>query len=164
MLFHDLPLFIATHQVYERVSRPGSDEWISTRSKATCKLVLQQIVDDEAWTIEGIPWGPERVLQAWRQIRKQKKLRLLCRVARTHGARCFYEHRGIGPCSPDIDLDRIIPANRGGAYTLKNCVICCSLHNRSRGDLPIEEFLWRGWEIEERAAYEIRQGNGVKAV
>lgn len=160
MLFDELPLYVAVHQVYTRVPRPGSDEWISTRAKAAYKLVLEQIVDNETWSDKGIPWSMERVSRAWRQIRKQKKCRLLCKVAAIHGSRCFYEHRGLGNCCPDVDLDRILPGNRGGVYTLKNCIISCSLHNRSRGDMPIEEFLWRGWEQEAETAREVRHFNG----
>ena len=144
MRFNELPLYQAVYRVYCGVEKPGSDDWISKNAKAAYKLVLTQIVEDEAWTPEGIPYPLERVVEVWRELRKVVKTRLKCEVSSLHGCRCFYADRGVGPCSDDVDLDRIIPESRGGEYTVANCVIACSFHNRSRGDGTIEQFLASG--------------------
>jgi hypothetical protein len=141
MTFDELPLYQAVYRVYASVEKPGSDDWISSNAKAACKLVLLQIVENEAWTEHGIPYSMERVVEVWRDLRKAPKTRLKCEVSLKHGSQCFYVHRGIGPCSCEVDLDRIIPESRGGQYTIENCLIVCSTHNRSRGDQSIEDFL-----------------------
>src|SRR5688572_4720756 len=122
MTFDELPLYQAVYRVYSAVEKPGSDEWISNSAKTAYKFVLMQIVEDEAWTSEGIPYSMERVVEVWRDIRKQVKSRLKCEVSLVHGTRCFYADRGVGPCSGEVDLDRIIPETRGGGYTVENCM------------------------------------------
>jgi 5-methylcytosine-specific restriction endonuclease McrA len=62
-------------------------------------------------------------------------------VAKIHGVRCFYANRGVGPCSDEVELDRIIPEARGGVYSLANCLIACSSHNGRRQDRTIEDYL-----------------------
>ncbi len=145
MLFSELPLYRAVFEVQKRVEQPGSDEWIRARAKQAYKLVLQQIVDDENWTEQGIQWSMNQVLDVWMHLRKVPKARMICEVAAMHGERCFYFGRNIGECSADLDLDRIIPGSKEGEYQIQNCLIVCSRHNRSRGDLGIAEFLIREW-------------------
>jgi hypothetical protein len=141
MIFDELPLYIAVLRVYVQVDRPGSDDWISKHAARAYKLVLSQLVDDEAWTDQGLPYSQDRVVEVWRQLRKQPKLRRTCEAAIVYGRQCFYANRGLGDCSPDVDLDRIVPGARGGDYSLRNCVVSCSRHNRSRGDQVIEQYL-----------------------
>ena len=87
----------------------------------------------------------EMLIDAWIRFRDcPSRYSLLVEVARTHGRSCFYANRGLGPCSEELDLDRLLPESRGGRYTLKNCVIACSRHNRMRGDMNVEEFLSSG--------------------
>ena len=141
MTFNELPLYQAVHRVYTSVEKPGSDDWISASAKTAYRLVLMQIVESGSWTEQGIPYSMERVVEVWRDLRKNPNNRLKCEVSLAHGPRCFYADRGLGPCSDELDLDRIIPETRGGRYTLENCMIVCSTHNRARGDRTIEHFL-----------------------
>ncbi len=141
MTFDELPLYQAVHRVYTSVEKPGSDDWISNSAKTAYRLVLMQIVESGSWTEQGIPYSMERVVEVWRDLRKVPKTRLKCEVSLTHGSTCFYANRGAGPCSNEVDLDRILPETRGGQYTVENCIIVCSTHNRSRGDRTIEDFL-----------------------
>jgi hypothetical protein len=141
MTFDGLPLYQAVYRVYSVVEKPGSDDWISKNAKAAYKLVLMQIVEDEGWTADGIPYSMDHVVEVWRDIRKQPKSRLKCDVSLTHGPHCFDANRGLGDCSDEVDLDRIVPETRGGQYTVENCIIACSAHNRSRGDQSIEDFI-----------------------
>ena len=45
-------------------------------------------------------------------------------------------------CDQDVDLDRLLPGSQGGLYSMANCVLSCSRHNRQRQDKPIERFLF----------------------
>jgi hypothetical protein len=139
--FDELPLYQAVHKVYSRVERPGSDDWISRHAASAYKHVLMQIVEDEAWTDQGIPYSLERVVEVWRELRKVPRARLKCEVSLAHGGVCFFANRGLGACSSDVDLDRIIPESRGGTYCVENCVLVCSHHNRARGNRSVEDFL-----------------------
>src|SRR5262249_8800994 len=141
MTFSDLPFYQAIFRVFGRVDNPGSEDWTRRRASEIYKLVLHEIVDMEAWNQDGIPYSRDRVLDVWLDIRKNPKNPLKCEVSLTHGAQCFYANRGLGPCSAEVDLDRIVPESRHGEYTLANCVIACSQHNRVRGDKSIEDFL-----------------------
>ena len=105
MTFDELPLYQAVYRVYTSVEKPGSDDWISSNAKTAYKLVLLQIVENEAWTEHGIPYSMERVVEVWRDLRKVPKTRLKCEVSLKHGPQCFYAHRGVGPCSEEVDLD-----------------------------------------------------------
>jgi len=78
--------------------------------------VLMQIVESGGWTDQGIPYSMERVVEVWRDLRKVPKTRLKCEVSLTHGSGCFYANRGVGVCSDEVDLDRIIP-ERAAAST-----------------------------------------------
>jgi hypothetical protein len=150
MTFDELDLYLAVHRVYQRLEsqgqEPASDGWIRRRSDEAYILVLQQIVVDRSHTDQGIRWSKDRVLDAWTHLRKGTKTRLTCDVAIAFGRRCFYAGRGLGECSLDINVDRIVAGSRGGTYDLKNCLVVCSNHNQSRQDLPIEEFLRRQWD------------------
>jgi hypothetical protein len=141
MRFDEMSLYIAVHRVYACVEKPGSDDWISENAKAAYKLVLMQLVEMEGWTDHGIAYSMERMVQVWRDMRKAPKIRLKCEVILAHGGKCFYAGRGVGPCSDEADLDRIVPESRGGRYAIENCVVACTAHNRARGDRAIEEYL-----------------------
>lgn len=146
MLFEEMPLYLAVHQVRLGVSRPSSDEWTSTMTRDAFKLVLNRIIDNGWPHDESIPWSQDDVREVWMKIRKSsdEKLQLKCEVAATHGERCFYANRGLGDCSDEVELDRILPGSRGGRYTLENCIIACSFHNQSRSDTSIETFIAKG--------------------
>jgi hypothetical protein len=146
MRFDELPLYQAVYRGYQVTEKPGAEHWITTRAKEVYKLVLMDLVDQEAWTEEGIPYSLECVIEVWRSIRKSpdRKIERTCEVSLTHGSRCFYSNRGLGECSGDVHLDRLIPGSRGGEYNVRNCVIACSFHNQARGDQSIEDFLRPG--------------------
>ncbi len=143
MTFDELPLFEAIYDLRREMETdgeaPGSDSWTSDEGKRvelTRRLLAKLIANVD-----------QRFIDAWIRFRKgsdvdgKKKTELTIEVARAHGTRCFYANRGLGECSTDIDLDRIVPGSRGGKYTVENCVISCGRHNRSRGDASIEDLL-----------------------
>lgn len=117
----------------EQIPPFGSDDWLiePERRREMLSMIQSFLLPDEA------------LLRSYTRYRKSgdKKLRLLVEVATRHGDRCFFRDRGKGECSGDIDLDRIIPGARGGDYTIENCQLACSRHNRERGDRSVEEYL-----------------------
>lgn len=143
--FEELPLYVAAWKVYSQTENHGSDDWPIKKRDVLCQRVLHQLVEDGAYKEFGIPWGPDRIIDAWMNIRKspEGKTAILCEVAVCYGQNCFYQYRGLGRCSGEIELDRILPGSRDGKYTVSNCVISCSFHNRSRGNLSIENFINR---------------------
>lgn len=136
----ELRLYGAIYDVRQEMEandeEPGADSWITDDNKRLIltKRVIQKLINACDAT----------VISAWGTFRKSgtvdgvKKLELLVQVARSHGDNCFYAHRGLGDCVEEIDLDRLIA---GGMYSVANCVIACSKHNRMRGDKTIDEFL-----------------------
>lgn len=138
MKFSDLQMLIAIHELKiempENGEKAGSDIWTTNegfRKELTIR-VLTRMCDNVN----------QRVIDIWMKYRKES-LGLLAQVAKVHGSKCAYTNRGMGDCSDDVDLDRIVPGSRGGQYTVENCQIACSRHNRERGDAAIEEYLSR---------------------
>lgn len=142
MTADELPTFIAIYRVERLVEERrqagellppfGSDDWLIDPARRIALLAMIQsfLVPDET------------LLPRYLRYRKSgKTLRLMVDVAMRHGARCFFDGRGKGECSSELDLDRIIPGARDGEYTVENCHIVCSRHNRERGDRSIEEYL-----------------------
>ena len=142
MTFDDLPLYDAVYAVRKAMEaageNPGSDDWTADEQKRrelTGRIVAALTTDTE-----------QRMIDAFIGFRKspnvdgKKKIELIMDVRRAHGDQCFYRGRGRGECSEEVDLDRIVPGSRGGRYTVENCMLVCSRHNRMRGDQAIEEF------------------------
>jgi len=145
MTFDELPLMEAIYDVRREMEAenecPGSDTWTSDETKRI--ELTQRILTRFSLNVD------QQMIDAWIKFRKssdadgKKKAEWIVEVARAHGNRCFYADRGLGECSNDVDLDRIIPGSRGGKYSVENCVISCGKHNRSRGDASIEDLLKR---------------------
>lgn len=146
MRFDELPVYRAIYKVRQQMvvnnEQPGAERWFIDKGARAefCRRVHSELEPDE-----------DLIIKAAIQFRKGssisdglKKLDLVCALSKTHGDRCFYENRGLGECSEDIHLDRLIPGSRGGAYCLENCVLACGYHNTSRGDMSIENFLLSG--------------------
>lgn len=144
MRFEELPLYIAVYEercnMMANGENPGAEDWTTkeeSRRNLTARVTARLFTNVD-----------QAIVDAWIAARKcqtvagdKKKIDLLVEVALQHGPKCFYANRGKGACSDDVHLDRIIPGSRGGEYTLANCVLSCGLHNTSRGNKSIEEFL-----------------------
>lgn len=142
MLFSEIPLYQAIHRVRKSIvsdgEKPGAEEWFidDDKRKEFCRRVISEMIDVDA-----------AIIKAAVQFRKgpsvdgYKKVELTLDVAALHGGVCFYANRGLGECSSDVHLDRIVPGSRGGKYSLANCVLACGAHNTARGDMTIEDFL-----------------------
>lgn len=147
MLFNELPLYEAVHKVRQKLiqqgEKPGAEEWYSNedKRKQLCQMVLVELFGEV----------DQKLVDAAMVFRKgttvedgKKKIELIVEVGQLRGFHCFYADRGLGPCSDDVHLERLIPETRGGRYTIANCVLSCGRHNISRGDTPLEEFLLKG--------------------
>ncbi len=146
MKFQELDMLCAVYDVRTNMEcaneQPGAEEWTTDETKR--KELTRRILQALGCTVQ------QRLIDAWIAFRKssnvngKKKLALLVEVARLHGRECFYANRGLGECSDEIDLERLIPETRGGQYTVENCVLSCSRHNRMRGDKSLEDMLRLG--------------------
>jgi len=142
MRFNELQLYIAVHETYDTLRSPRSDKWITEDADALCRAIGEHLP-------YGHPYQMAQTIEAWTCYGKSgkagdlKKLELTVLVARLHGAKCFWAGRGLGECSQEATLDRLVPGSWDppGEYTLENCVIACTLHNSARGNLSVEEYL-----------------------
>lgn len=144
MTFDELPLYEAIHDAYRLVDAPRSDLWLmqDARTEYLYRTVQANLPRNVFCTLE-------QILEAWALYGKsvtvnelqQKKLELVVLVARAHGRRCFYAGRGLGDCTNELQLDRLLPGSRSGLYVVENCILACSFHNGQRGDLTIEDYL-----------------------
>lgn len=155
MKWLELPLYRAIHQVRAEMlqdkEQPNSERWfvdMESRLEFAQRVMLKMDLNTAS------------IVEAHLRFRKgsgvgengEKKLELICQVSELHGDKCFYANRGLGPCSDDVHLDRIVPGSRGGGYSIANCVLACGFHNTSRGDSSIEEFLSRATHTAEPLA------------
>lgn len=144
MRFDELPLLSAILAVRDEMEAKGessgADKWIvdGEGRRDLTHRVMQEMIGD----------ADQKIIDAWHKFRKGgtvdgggKKNEVLVLVYRNHGGKCFYANRGLGACSDEVHLDRILPDSRGGKYTVNNCVLACSTHNTMRGDKSIEDFL-----------------------
>ena len=143
--FDDLPLLEAIRQLF--------DDPVHVRSEATLisdagrEWTLQKVISLLPHEMVG-KYRFERILLLVNQFRKLnkehrfKRLLILQHANNMTTAQCFYSGKVSTLCSEEIDLDRIKPGKRGGEYSMKNTVLSCSKHNRSRGCTEVEKF-WR---------------------
>jgi hypothetical protein len=150
MKFDELHLYCAIYRVRENIkamSKSGELESISSshweRGEGAIhltRMIAEELIDEVN----------ELYVDAFVRFRKSanvddegnKKLDIIASLASGNKLpKCFYEKRGLGECSDDVDLDRILPGSQGGRYTIANCVLSCSRHNRQRGDMGFSEFL-----------------------
>jgi hypothetical protein len=77
-------------------------------------------------------------------IRKNKDTRTKIKVAHCHGVTCFWQHRGKGPCSNEVECGHLLQNWAGGPMAVENCVIECRSHNNQRRERSIEEYIKSG--------------------
>ena len=87
------------------------------------------------------PFSVEEVDRLRLTYRKNENTKMKIEVAVAHGTRCFWEGRGKGECSNEVDCGHILPRSQGGALSVENCMIECSRHNRQRGTMSIESYI-----------------------
>lgn len=142
MTFDEIPLYKAIHDFYRVSENHRSEKWLLEKKK---ELLLE--------ITRGLEFGhgfsESQAIDAWMTYGKSSKvpggtiskLALTVEVARLHGEQCFWQNRGKGTCSDNVDLDRLTPGSRGGQYTVENCILSCSFHNRQRNDRSVERYL-----------------------
>lgn len=143
MTFDELPLYEAVYDVYRLVDNPRSERWLTADAEVLCRNIQDHLPI-------GHPYKMSDMLDAWMRFGKSgtveggaKKLELLVSVARLHGRKCFWASRGLGECTSEVTIDRLLPGSRGGLYSPENCILACSFHNSQRADRTIEEYLSR---------------------
>lgn len=136
MRSEELPLYEAIYDVREEIVEPGAQKWIIDEHEELCRMIQRRLPFEAAWS-------KMEILNAWEKFRKAAahKASLIVEVARAHGRHCFMRHRGAGPCSDDLTLDRIVPGSRAGEYSVSNCILMCGCHNSQKGMKSLEQYL-----------------------
>jgi hypothetical protein len=142
MTFSEIDLYEAIYDVRAELERSGrstgSDGLLIDldRREELCRMIQFRLPI-------GTPYSAAQMVDAWVAFRKRSdgKALLVVEIARSHGRQCFWKGRGLGNCSDDVSIDRLLPGSRGGLYTVANCVLACGTHNSMRRDRTIEEFL-----------------------
>lgn len=146
MKFSELPLYQAIKAAYAFVDSPRSARWLIDQQKELYMLIVSYMDNFD----NGVPYTKTQVMEAWDRFGKgpsvggMNKNKLTIEVAEAHGEHCFYRGRGLGECNDEIQLDRLIPGDRGGGYSVANCVLSCQFHNGSRGERNVEDYLRSG--------------------
>lgn len=99
------------------------NEWIRLQGDSVFPFTVDQIVECDA------------------RIRKNLDTRTKIEVAHKHGARCFWEGRGKGPCCNTVECGHLWQNSKGGPMSVANCVIECRSHNNQRRAMGVEEYI-----------------------
>ena len=133
----DIPIWLAVHKVYPEIESPRSDRWlrdVGARRELVGRVIAAMRIDES--TEEAIL----RIFSNYDRAGTGSN-KLQCERLLLDGAKCFWYLRGKGECSDEFDLGHVKAASIGGELTLANTMTECSHHNRSRGDMTIEEYL-----------------------
>jgi hypothetical protein len=143
--FDDLPLQEAIRKLFDDPDFVRSEALlISDQGR---EWILQKVIANLSHDLVGT-YRFEHILLSVNQFRKlnkehlAKRLLILEHARKMQKSECFYNGKVSTECSREVDLDRVKPGKRGGAYTVENTVLSCSRHNRSRGSKEVEAF-WR---------------------
>ena len=98
-------------------------EWLKLKEDSCFPFTIDDI---ERWSINA---------------RKSPDVKIKADVALTHGAKCFFKHRGKGPCSDEVELGHIWQQSDGGPLSVENGQIECRSHNGQRGAMSIEDYM-----------------------
>ena len=135
MTFDQLKLCMAIHQAdLGGGDRPSS----SARLEAAAEVMHTFLF---MFGESRFPYSIDDV-ETWRlSLRKNKETQIKTEIARVHGLRCFWAHRGIGPCSNDAEAGHIVARCHGGELSIENAMIECRAHNNDRRERSIEQYL-----------------------
>ncbi|RTL03711.1 HNH endonuclease [Candidatus Dependentiae bacterium] len=141
MTFDEIPLYVAIDRVRRTIASPGAELVSDEQRRQICQLIRAELPFDRHF-------DADQMLAAWTTFRKSPngKVGLTVEVGKLHGWKCFMHGRGKGDCSPDVQLDRIVPGSRGGEYNVENCMIMCGKHNNIRKDSSLEAYLLAPFE------------------
>ena len=95
------------------------------------------------------PFTVDHVQEHYTNQRKRPETRVKVEAALVHRQwSCFWEHRGKGPCSQEVEGGHILQNRDGHALTVANCLIECRAHNNQRANMTIEEYLLSNMKTE----------------
>ena len=143
--FDDLPLQQAIAELFNEQDFVRSELLLIAEEDR--EWILQQVIFKLPHDMIG-KYRFEHILLSVNQFRKMdkvsraKRLLVIQHSRKMQKAECFYRGKLATECTNEVDLDRIKPGRRGGAYTIENTVLSCSRHNRSRGSKEVAMF-WR---------------------
>jgi hypothetical protein len=135
MTFDELELLVTIGKL-----KPGGRDYLTDQER----LELVQLVQQQycLWNRDAhFPYSLDAVVIAYMKYRKNKDTRTKAEIAAAHGTKCFWKHRGKGPCSAEAEAGHLVPKSCGGELSVANCVIECRAHNQERGIMSIEQYL-----------------------
>ncbi len=118
----------------------GGGDWISERQRreAACLVYCEWL---HQFGRTEFPFRMDDIERLRLALRKNTETRVKVLVAMQHGATCYFDGRGKGPCSEVAECGHIVPRSEGGGMSVENCQIECRAHNGQRGVLSIEEYM-----------------------
>jgi hypothetical protein len=87
------------------------------------------------------PFSIDDVEQWSIRLRKSTDAKTKVDIALTHGTSCYFENRGKGPCSIDVEAGHILQRCNGGPLSVENGQIECRAHNNQRREMSIEDYM-----------------------
>jgi hypothetical protein len=152
----ELKLSMAVFIWRQNEQYPSRDLVYSDERRRVC-LEIRSKYDSLFQTI-AFPYSEDDILRTMHQVRKNKDTEIKAEIAILHGYACFWEHRGKGDCSDELEAGHIIPASDGAPLTVENGMIECRYHNNQRRTQTIEEYLRDGFQ---QRTDEVEQGHGL---
>jgi len=135
MTFQELKLYIAI----KKCNIGGADYNSEFERIEMAAAIMREYV--HTFKDSVFPFSIDEICRHRMAFRKNKNTQTKVAVAIKHGSKCFWDGRGKGECSSEVDCGHIVADSRGGDMTIENCMIECSSHNRQRGVLTIEEYM-----------------------
>jgi hypothetical protein len=108
-------------------------EWLNLTGDTIFPFTIDEI---EKWSIA---------------LRKSADAKTKVDIALAHGSRCYFKHRGKGPCSDEVEAGHIVQRCKGGPLTVENGQIECRAHNNQRRDMSIEDYMKSSMNTEQHA-------------
>lgn len=135
MTFDELVLLMAIRQLPER--------WGDLPTDAQRHEFARQVAGRYAIVTGDVmfPFSVDDVVGLGMSLRKNKANRVKADIAIAHGAKCFWQHRGKGPCSNEAEAGHVIARCNNGELTVENGMIECRAHNNQRREMTIERYL-----------------------
>lgn len=118
----------------------GGGDWISERQRreAACLVYCEWL---HQFGRTEFPFRMDDIERLRLALRKNTDTRIKVQVAIQHGATCYFEGRGKGPCSGDAECGHILQKSKSGDLSVENCQIECRAHNNQRRAMSIEEYM-----------------------
>lgn len=117
----------------------GGDRPTSSQRQRAAILVIAEWI-----ALTGDSYFPFTIddIERWSiALRKSNDTKVKVDIALAHGLSCYFENRGKGPCSNQVEAGHIVQRCNGGPLSVENGQIECWAHNNQRREMSIEDYL-----------------------